>query len=354
MKLKANIKTIIIIAIALTAVTLRLISNKNSFEHEQKLVSESAGAIPVISQSVEYKTVNGSFVADGSFSAEKEVSISSEVAGKVIAVRTETGNTVRSGQVLAILDHSVLSTQLQQAKSVLQKRMKDLIRNEALVKTDGATELQVEDSKLAVTDARTALENIQNEYNNTFIKAPFDGTITKRYIEKGSYLSQGSQLFDLNQISSLKLVVKVTGDRISLIRKGQSVSVTVDNLPAKTVNGTISAINDKAGLSKLYDVEITVGTTLNGQIKPGMFGKVTFGSKEQSKSLIIPRAAIPGSIKDAEVYIIQGETAILRKIKVMPLDEKEIIVTSGLKAGDVIAVSGQINLTNGAKVKSIK
>ncbi len=354
MKIKTNIKTIIIIAVALTAVTLRLISNKNSFEHEQKLVSESAGAIPVITQRVGYKIVNENFVADGSFSAEKEVSISSEVTGKVIAVKAETGNKVRSGQVLAILDHPVLSTQLQQAKTTLQKRMKDLIRNEALVKTDGATEQQVEESELAVTDARTALENIQNEYNNAYIKAPFDGTITKRYIEKGSYLSPGSQLFDLNEISRLKLVVKVTGDRIPSIQKGQSVSVTVDNLRDKMVNGTVSAINDKAGLSKLYDIEITVESTLNGQLKPGMFGKVTFGGKEQSKSLIIPRTAIPGSIKDAEVYIIQGGSAILRKIEVMPFDEKEIIVTKGLKAGDVIAISGQINLTNGAKVKSIK
>lgn len=353
MKLKKNIKTIIIIVVALTGVILRLMSNKNGFEHEQKLVSESAGVIPVITQRVGYKIVNGSFVADGSFWAEKEVSISSEVTGKVIAVKAEVGSKVRSGQVLAILDHSVLSTQLQQAKSVLQKRMKDLIRNEALVMTDGITEQQVEESKLAVTDARTVLENIQNEYNNAYIKAPFNGTITKRYIEKGSFLSPGSQLFDLNEISRLKLVVKVTGDRIGSIQKGQSVSVTVDNLRDIMVNGTVSAINDKAGLSKLYDVEITVGSTLNGQLKPGMFGKVTFWGKEQTKSLIIPRTAIPGSIKDAEVYIIQGGSAILRKIKVMPFDEKEIIVTSGLKAGDIIAVSGQINLTNGAKVKSI-
>jgi len=354
MKLKTNFKIIGIIAILLVLIIARLISNKKGFDQEQKLVSESSTIVPVITEKVVFKSVSNTFSAFGTFSADKEVTVSSEISGKVVSVNVENGKHVSAGQVLAVLDNTVLSAQLEQAKTNLEKLKNDLQRNETLLKTDGATGEQVEQSKQAVIDAQTTLVSLQNQYDNSFIKAPFTGTITQRYIEKGTFLSPGSEAFDLSNMSRLRLIVKVTTDQIGEIKKGEKVSVIVDVFPDEPITGTVYTINGKADQSKLYNVEILTDNTLSGKIKPGMSGKVSFNSNDSYSALVIPRVAIPGSLRNPEVYIVRGDSVVLRKITITPLNEKEVIVIQGLDADDIIVVSGQINLENGFKVKQVK
>ena len=352
--LKKNFKVIAIVLILIATVAARLVSNKESFDREQKLASETSGAVPVLTQKAILKTIDNEFTADGTFAADKEVVLSSEIAGKVIAVNVKVGDRVYAGQVLAELDHSVLEVQLQQAKANLQKLEKDLQRNESLVRTDGATAQQLEQSKQDVMDARTTLTHLQNQYDNSYIKAPFEGSITRREVENGSFLSPGSETFYLATTSRIKIVVNVTAEQLGSIKKGQTVSVTADDLPVENMEGTVNSINEKANQSKQFEVEISLNTTANGQIKPGMFGKVTFAEGGGQQALVILRVAIQGSIKDAEVFLVKGDSAVLAKISVSPLNEKEVIVTSGLAEDDVLVVSGQINLTNGTKVKIIQ
>lgn len=354
MNLKKNITTIVVVGIIAIIVVARLVSNKNSFDREQKLVSECANVVPVITEKVGYQSVNGAFSADGVFSAEKEMSLLSEISGKVISLNAEVGDIVQAGQVVAVLDHTVLSVQLQQAKSNLLKLEKDLQRNETLLSTDGATGQQVEQSKQAVLDAQTTLTSIQNQYDNSFIKVPFTGTVTKRYVEKGAFLLQGSTVFNVSGIDRLKFVAKVSAAQTIEIKKGERVSVVADDFTNNRMGGMVIAINNKSDQSNLYDVLIATGTTYGGKIKSGMYGKALFSGKAASKMLVIPRVAIPGSIKDAEVYLIKGDSAIIRKITVAPLNEKEVSVASGLQEGDVVVVSGQINLVNGSKITIIK
>ena len=354
MNVMKNFKIIATIVVLALLIAARLVSNKNSFDQEQKLASETSDSVPVITQKATYKLINNSFGADGTFIADKEVVLSSEISGKVIDVNTEVGDHVNTGQLLAVLEHSVLEVQLKQAKNNLQKLEKDQQRNETLVKTDGATTQQVEQSTQDVINAQATLADLQNQYNNTFIRAPFDGIITKRYVEKGTFLSSGSETFDLIGISRMRLVVKVTSDQIGAIEKGRKVMVTIDDFPGETIDGTVYTINEKANQSKQYEIEISMNNTPDGKIKPGMFGKVSFGENENSNALVIPRVAITGSIKDAEVYLVKNDSAVLARISVTPVNEKEVAVTEGLKEDDVIVVSGQINLTNGTKVKSIQ
>ena len=66
---------------------------------------------------------------------------------------------------------------------------------------------------------------------------------------------------------------------------------------------------------------------------------------------MIPRKAIAGSIRNPEIFLVKGDSVIIRKIVVASLDEKQVQVLEGLKVGDVIVTSGQISLVNGSKIK---
>lgn len=353
MKTKKIIKTTAIILSILAVVIVRLASNKEKSGKEQQLTTEISNVVPVITETVGLKSTDAAMVADGCFSPAKEVVIASEISGKVISVNVNIGSRVNAGQALAVLDHSVLNVQLQQAKANLLKLEKDMQRNEMLIKTDGVTEQQLEQARQAVIDAKATLASLQHQVDNSVIKAPFNGKITKRYIEVGAYLAQGNNAFDLSGVDNLKLIAKVGSDKIGAIKLGQKAIVTADDFPNTPIPGTVYSINDKADASKMYEVEISLNNTLNGQIKPGMFGKAVLSENNMSKKLAIPRVAIPGSIKDAFVYAIKGDSAVLTKIQVEPLNEKLVWVVSGLKQGDLIVTSGQINLNNGTKVKIV-
>jgi membrane fusion protein, multidrug efflux system len=353
MKTKKIIKTTAIITLILAVVIIRLASNKENSVKEQQLISKTSSVVPVITKRVGLESTDATMVADGIFYSVKEVVIASEISGKVTSFNANVGSRVNAGQALAVLDHSVLDVQLQQAKANLLKLEKDMQRNEMLIKTDGVTEQQLEQTRQAVIDAKATLTSVQYQIDNSVIKAPFNGKITKCYIEVGSYLAQGNSVFDLSGVDNLKLIAKVGSDKIGSLNVGQKAIVTADDFSDTPLQGTVYSINDKADASKMYDVEISMNNTLNGRIKPGMFGKAVLSENNISKKLAIPRAAIPGSIKDAFVYVVKGDSAVLTKIQVVPLNEKLVSVVSGLLAGDLVVISGQINLSNGTKVNIV-
>ncbi len=350
MKIKKYIITAAVITVV-AIVIVRLVSVKQSFSEELKMVSESNTTVPVITDTVKYRQMTTTFSINGTFSPSQEVSIAAETQGKIVSINSKTGDKVVSGQVLASIDNELFASQLNLAKFNLEKAEKDKQRFEKLSKGDAATIEQYESAKQVYENALSSytIAKVQNE--NARIKAPFDGIITKRYAAKGTYLSPGTAVFDIVSINKVKLIAKLTDAEVQKIKKDQNVKFSVEAYPGITYDGKVTAIIIKADLSKRYDAEIEVDNHSDQLIKPGMFGTVVFSSDSSERALIIPRKAIAGSIKNAEVFLLKGDSVNLRKIVVTPFDDKYVVVSEGLKVGDVIVTSGQISLVNGSKIK---
>lgn len=347
---RRKILTIIIIAVIIISAAMRLISNKQSFEGQLKMISEFNTTIPVIVDTAKYEQTSTQFSENGTFQAIHEISIVSEIQGKVVSINAKTGDNVVNNQVLASVDNELYKSQLDMAKFNLDQAEKDLKRYEQLSKGDAATVQQFELATQAFENAQSAHTSAKIQYDNTFIKAPFNGTITKQHIEKGSFLNPGSLAFDIVEINRLKLIVKLTGEELEYVHKGQSIKVLVDAISGKTFDGVVNAIIVKADLSKRFDVEIEVTNSADNIIKPGMFGTATFTNKSDAKILVIPRKALIGSIKNPQVFIAKGDSVVLKSINAISLDDKRIAVKQGLSVGDLVVTSGQINLVNGSKI----
>lgn len=347
---KRKILTIIIIAAIIISAAMRLISNKQSFEDQLKMISEFNTTIPVVADTVKYEEISTQFSENGTFQAIHEISIVSETQGKVVSINAKTGDNVVTNQVLASVDNELYKSQFDLAKFNMDQAEKDLKRYEQLSKGDAATVQQFELAKQAFENAQSAYTAAKIQYENTSIKAPFNGTITKQHIEKGSFLNPGALVFDIVEINKLKLIVKLTGEEVEKVHKGQSIKILADAFSGKTFDGTVSAIVVKADLSKRFDVEVEVTNSSVNTIKPGMFGTAIFTNNSESKTLVIPRKALIGSIKNPEVFIVKGDSVVLKSINATPLDDKHIAVKQGLNAGDLVVTSGQINLVNGSKI----
>jgi len=351
MKIRKYIISTTIIVVLVTAVAARLYSNKAGFDEELKMVSESTTTIPVITDTVKYRGMATELSVNGSFSPSHEISITAETQGKIISMHSKVGDKVVTGQVMASLDNEISASQLTLARFNLGKAEKDMKRFEQLTRNDAATTQQYESSKQSFEMAQSAYVTAKVEYRNTVIKAPFNGIITKRFTDKGAYVAPGTPVFDIVEINRLKFIVKLTAEEAGKVRKDQHVRVSVDNCPGVTYDGIVSAVIIKADLSKRYDVEIDVNNTSGSLLKPGMYGAAVFSGNSVGQPLVIPRKAIAGSIKNPEIFLVKGDSVIVRKIRVASLDEKQVQVMDGLKAGDVIVTTGQISLVNGSKIK---
>jgi membrane fusion protein (multidrug efflux system) len=239
------------------------------------------------------------------------------------------------------------------AKFNFEKAEKDMKRFKELTQGEAATQQQYESIKQVFENAQFAFTSARVQNNNAFITAPFSGFVTKRYIEKGTYIVPGSPVYDIVEIDKLKLTAKLTDDEVEKVHKGENVKLTVESIPGIMYEGFVSNKVVKADLSGRYEVEVYLNNNPEKLIKPGMYGQVLFSIDSKEPILVIPRRAIEGSILNPEIYLVIGDSVIKKNITATTLDDKYVLVKSGLKAGDIIVTSGQINLVNGSKIRII-
>jgi len=350
MKVKKFIIGTIITLILVGAAVAKLVSNKRSSAEQLKMATEFVTTIPVSVDTVRFRHLPKEFRENGTFQSYREISIMSETQGKVISVGMKTGDHVKAGQVLASTDTEVLESQVETARYNLEKAEKDLHRFETLSESDAATAQQCEMTRQSYLDARSTLAAMEKQLSNACIRAPFDGIIVHHYVEIGTYLYPGAPAFEIIDISKVKLAVRLTSGETESIREGQKVSVEVYDGPGKAFEGTVSVVGDKADLSKRYVVEIEVANQTEPLLKPGMSGTAVFLQDGSTPQLVIPRRALAGSIRNPQVYLVKGDSVVLQQIEAVPFDDKNILVNSGLRSGDVIVISGQINLVNGSRI----
>jgi membrane fusion protein, multidrug efflux system len=350
MKIRKRISVTMIILVLISSVAFRLFSNKRSFENQLKMVSELNTTIPVFTDTVKYRQIESGFSTNGDFLPFRELTIAAETMGKIISVGSQTGDEVKKGQILASIDNEVTESQLSLAKFNLEKAEKDMKRFEELSKYDAATIQQSESMKQIYINARFAYTAAKVAGEQAQIKAPFNGILTKRYIENGAYLAPRTPVFDIVEISKMKLITRLTETEVEKVRKNQTVNISVDAFPGIIYEGHVDNIVVKADPSRLYQVEIEVKNQTGNILKPGMYGTVKFSGDSRLKELVIPRKALENSIMSPEVFLVKGDSVIKQSIIVSSLNDKYVVVKSGIKEGDVIVTSGQINLVNGSKI----
>jgi RND family efflux transporter MFP subunit len=329
-----------------------LFLNKQKIDEKSKL-DGNLERIPVYVQELRKDTMGGTIGVNGSFSAIHELNLQSEGQGKVVALNVNTGDFVQAGQVIAQLDDELLRSQLALANAVLDKSRSDLKKYEGLLKADAISSQQVEDSKLALKKAETDVSTLKKQLDFASIKAPIQGTVTKRFIEKGSLLMPGSPVAEIVDVSRLKFIAQVSEPEAAQLRKGQKVIITSTIYPGVTYHGSIVSVGVKAEEARRFPVEVELVNDPEHPLKAGMFGTASLGARDNLPALIIPRNAIVGSIKQPRVYVVENEKAHLVDITIGTANDHEVEVVSGLKAGDLVVTSGQINLGNDVTVSIV-
>lgn len=355
------------IAVAVIAAAAVLLLTRNSAIEvsEATAVAASAGAAPTaILQATGYVT------------AEREATVSSQIAGQVSRVYFEEGEHVHRGQVLARLDDSAeraacnqanaqlaaAQAQLSQYQVQLAQARRNFARDQALIgqhlvseqdfetaRTQAATSAaQVLTQQRAVNVARAGVHAAQVQEDYTIVQAPFTGVVIAKAAQLGEMISpifgggtfEAAGIATLVDMSSLEVDVDVNEAYIHRVQPGQPATAVLDAYPDWSIPAHVIAIVPTADKSKAT-VKVRVAfQKLDPRILPDMGVRVSFLQESSGESagpaaaslpagtVWVPAAAVVQRDGRAVVFVVQGNTA------------HEAAVTAGESQGDLRAVQG--------------
>lgn len=347
-----NWKKIIGIVAGIAIVALIVLKLKSNKEITQSKVYQydKEQAINVQADTLQIENVNAEFSYSGTFEPNKETKISAELQGKINEILVDVGSVVNKGQSLVLLDNSLLKLQLQTIEVQIEGLEADVNRYTILAKADAIQGVQLEKAVLGLKSAKVQKATLAEQINKTTIKAPFNGVVTAKLSEEGAFAAPGVPLLQITDITNLKFTVNVPENELSKFKLNQSYSLTVDAYSEILLTGQTTMIGSKANMGSSFPVQFTVNNTSDLKIKSGMFGKVNLKNDTQEKGIIIPASAIVGKAIQPQVYLIKNGKSVLQSITISKKVQNKAVVSSGLKAGDVIVTNGFINLFDGATV----
>jgi RND family efflux transporter MFP subunit len=355
--MKRIIIAVLLAVILLGGATFKLYSNKQTINKEAAF-KERIADVPVSVEAVIHRSElseNDENTFVGTFQPFEEVDITAEAQGKLVAVYVQEGNSVKAGQPLAKIDDELLKIKSQAEEAAFNKAKLDLERFENLNKENATTDVNIQNVRMGYKAAEAQYKATQEQIKRTSINAPIGGVLTRKTFDKGEVVAPGPPLGTITDISRLKLVVMMPENRINTLRTGQKIGVTADIQPANIINGAVSLIAAKSDMAHNYKIEVLVPNNGNPPLKAGMYGRFSLrdnaATSVNPQSLIIPRHALVGSIKDASVFVEQNGKAVLRSVRLgSAVGGNFIEVASGIQHGERVITSGLLNLENGMTV----
>ena len=294
--------------------------------------------------SVSRASVPQAFTAIATLRADEAITLKSEVAGRVTAIRFAEGQQVKKGQLLIQLDTDLLSAELAQAKANLDLAQSEYARYQSLYKEQQVSAIDYERKKAEVAQAQAAMNLVQAKLRQKEIRAPFTGMIGLRQFSVGDVLQANQALVSLTSFSPLKADIRIPETSSSKINLKQAITFTVDAIPNLVLNGQVVAMESSLDSSSRAVVVRAAIPKGDNRVKAGMTARASVQLTTLNE-IVIPEQALVAQRGKFVVFTVKGELATAVPVVVGARQTGKVAIVSGLQVGDVIVVSGQNKLS---------
>jgi membrane fusion protein, multidrug efflux system len=297
--------------------------------------------------------------ATASLIAVKGVDVTSEIAGIVNIIHTKPGADVKQDDLIVELRADSEIAQLHSLQALAELSKTNYGRNKAqfTIRAISKATLDASAADLKSKDAQVVEQAAI--VNKKFIRAPFSGRLGVIPINPGQYLKPGDNIVTLQALDPIYVDFFVPQQNMVQLHVGQPVKLSTDTYPKKIFTGNITTINPKVDPNtRNIQIEATI-TNPNLQLLPGMFGSVEVDTGAPEYYLTLPQTAISYNSYGDIAFIVKsstnkkGKTIFTVKqtfITVGPTRGDQVAILSGIKAGDLIVVAGQLKLKNNDEV----
>jgi len=308
-------------------------------------------------QPVEHTKFEHFIEVSGSVKSRKNVDISSETIGSIKEIRNTEGDEVVAGQVIIVLDNTMLTrtydeiqTQYQLAKTLYEKQ-------EKLWKQDIGTEIQYLEAKNRRDALEKQLQTLRTQIDKTYIKAPFSGTIDEIAVRVGQLAQPGFPLLRIVSLNEMYINAEVSEAYIGKFQKGDPVNVEFPSM-RKGFNSKITAVGQVINPdNRTFTVEVTIPK--QGYIlKPNMISVVSIKDFEANNVTVVPTNLIQSDNHGDFVYVVthNSDQTIAKK---MPVERgytyrSRTMIISGLAGDENLIYEGFKQVSDGALVKVVE
>lgn len=338
-------KLIKLIALGLSAATILLACSGKQNTNIQT-TTERVETVKV--QKLQPTTIERNLNLSTTLQAYEKVAVAPALQGRISNIFVEVGDKVSKGQLLAKMDEATYI----QAKLAFENLKVDFERISKLNESNNVSKQTYDQTKAQYDIQKASLENLER---NTYLRAPFDGVISAKNYENGE-LFNGNPILQLVQISTLKAFLNVPESYYPDMKNGMPIKFESDIFPNKTFNASVEIVYPTVdAVSHSFQVQIKIPNTGN-QLRPGMYihTNLGFGSVD---ALIVPYNSVLKLQGSNERYVFLNNNGVAKRIVVklgQRFDDKIEIISSEIKAGDELVVTGQAKLNDGSKLNIVK
>lgn len=249
--------------------------------------------------------------------------------------------------------------QLDAAATALQTKQAayDAALQQVNIAAPGGDPLNQDAIKVAqaqVAQAEAAIATIQHQLDQATVTAPVSGVVASRDVEVGEYAGPQGAVVTLAQLDPIKVTVQVPEKAVNEIKAGMAVRVAVQAAGGDERSGTVARISPVLdNNTKSYPAEVEIPNP-DGRLKPGMVAQVKVQGLTPVQGLVIPASALVETPDGPKVFTVENNVAHQHLIQVGAVDSDQVQVVKGLKEGDVLVISGQELLGEGAPVTVVQ
>jgi multidrug efflux system membrane fusion protein len=297
--------------------------------------------------------------AVGDLAAVHQVNVTSDVSGRITEILFTAGATVKAGSPLVQLFDAPEQGDLASFKAQATVAQLSLDRAKQLAARQFGPQATVDSTQAAFDQANAGIAKTQAIISQKLVRAPFDGELGVRHVEVGQFLTAGTQIVSLTDLSAVYANFTTTEKDSATLQVGQTVRVVVDAYPGRKFEGKITTIEPQINTDTR---NIRIQATIENPdriLKPGMFATTTVVLPDKEAVVTVPETAVEYTLYGDSVYLITENktddgktnlTAVRTFVRTGDRTDGRVVITSGLKPGDRVVAVGQLKLQSGAAV----
>ena len=354
-------------AVAVIAIVVWALSGGKK---EEEVTFESA--------KVERQNIHTTITATGTIEPVTSVTVGTQVSGIVSKLYVDYNSVVKKGQVIAELDRTNLTSELNRAKAELTSAQSTLsyetanfqryqtLFNKGLVSANDyeSAKLSYEKARQTVNSARESVQKAQTNLGYATITSPIDGVVLSKSVEEGQTVAASfntPELFNIAQdLTDMRVIANIDEADIGGVKEGQRVTFTVDAFPDDKFEGTVTQVRQEATTtSNVVTYEVVIGAPNKDlKLKPGLTANVTIYTLEKNDVLAVPSKALrfmPNEallkkgeqIEDVDapqkVWTMEGNTFKAHKVETGITNGMLTEIVSGISEGTEVLVDFNIS-----------
>ncbi len=295
----------------------------------------------------------------GDLAAVRQVNVTTDVSGRVTEILFTPGAKVKAGDPLIQIFDAPDQSDLASYKAQTLAASLALDRAKTLLAKSFGPQATVDQAQAAYDQSNAAVSKTEAIISQKRIKAPFDGDLGVRLVELGQYLSAGTQIVSLTDLTQLYLNFTATEKDRAVLSVGQTVRIVVDAYPGRTFEGKITTIEPQI-TTETRNVRIQA-TLANPEriLQPGMFASTTVELPPKPAVVTVPETAVDYTLYGDSVWLVtetkdaEGKASLKTDrtfVKTGARIQGRVVLVSGVKPGDRVVAVGQLKLQSGSAV----